>query len=45
MKIVCAWCKKDMGEKEPKEDERITHAICAGCKMRMVKEMDKNLKK
>jgi len=31
MKIVCAWCGKDLGEKEPLEDKRITHGICEEC--------------
>jgi len=31
MKVVCAWCRKDMGEKEPKEDKGTTHSICPQC--------------
>jgi len=31
LKIVCAWCGKDMGEKPPYEDESITHTICPDC--------------
>lgn len=31
MKIQCAWCKKDMGEKPPYEDKGITHTICPEC--------------
>ena len=31
MKRVCAWCGKDMGEKEPIEDSSITHGICEVC--------------
>jgi DNA-directed RNA polymerase subunit RPC12/RpoP len=31
MKVVCAWCGKDMGEKEPKEDKGTTHSICPQC--------------
>ena len=34
MKIVCAWCKKIMGEKPPLKDETITHSICHACKDR-----------
>ncbi len=33
MKIVCAWCKKSMGEKEPLNDGRISHGICPECRM------------
>jgi len=32
MRIVCAWCKKDMGEKPPYEDKGTTHSICPECK-------------
>lgn len=31
MKIICSWCKKFMGEKEPVEDSSETHAKCAAC--------------
>jgi len=31
MKIICAWCKKEMGEKEPLSDTSITHTICKPC--------------
>ncbi len=31
MIIVCAWCKKKMGEKPPYEDKHETHSICPEC--------------
>ena len=31
MIIVCAWCKKRMGEKPPYEDKSETHGICQEC--------------
>lgn len=31
MKIVCAWCGKTTGEKEPLEDKSVTHGICEKC--------------
>lgn len=31
MKIVCAWCGKDMGEKPPFEDKSVTHGMCPEC--------------
>lgn len=31
MKIVCAWCGKYMGEKEPLDDPQTTHGICPDC--------------
>lgn len=31
MKVICAWCKKDMGQKEPLEEDLISHGICPIC--------------
>ena len=31
MRIVCAWCGKEMGQKAPLEDTGVTHAICPEC--------------
>ena len=31
MKIVCSYCKKDMGEREPRNDARYSHGICPDC--------------
>ncbi len=31
MKIVCAWCGKDMGEKKPLKDKSVTHGMCEEC--------------
>jgi hypothetical protein len=31
MKIVCAWCQTEMGDKEPFEDSAVSHTICRGC--------------
>ena len=38
MKIVCAWCDKDMGEKPPYEDKGVTHGICPECYREMMPE-------
>jgi hypothetical protein len=27
MKIICSKCKRDLGEKEPLEDRRVTHGF------------------
>jgi len=40
LKIVCAWCGKDMGSKDGEGQEGITHAICPDCK----KKFDNNNK-
>ena len=31
MRIICAWCKKFLREKEPLYDKSISHGICEKC--------------
>ena len=31
IKIVCAWCGKDMGEKEGEGVEGVSHGVCNPC--------------
>ena len=31
MKIVCAWCGRDIGEKDGKGVEGISHGVCKEC--------------
>jgi len=31
MKIICAWCKKDMGEKNGEGVEGVSHSMCEEC--------------
>jgi hypothetical protein len=31
MKVRCAWCGVELGEKEPLCDTRYTHGICVPC--------------
>ena len=31
LKIICAWCGKDMGEKNNKGLEGVSHGICDEC--------------
>ena len=33
MRIVCSWCSRNMGEKEPLSDKSISHSICKPCEM------------
>jgi hypothetical protein len=33
MKIRCAWCGADLGEKEPLEDHRFSHGMCEACSL------------
>ena len=43
MKIVCAWCGKDMGEKEGEGIEGISHSVCEECADKLVLEMKRLL--
>jgi len=38
MKVICAWCNKDMGTKPPLDSNHISHGICDECKERELKE-------
>ena len=38
MKVVCAWCGKDLGIK-PGSDEKVSHGICTECAKGLEKEM------
>jgi hypothetical protein len=31
MKVICSYCRKDMGEKEPLDKKLITHGMCPEC--------------
>ncbi len=31
IKIICAWCGKDMGEKEGEGIEGVSHGMCNEC--------------
>jgi hypothetical protein len=34
MKLLCAWCEKDLGEVDPKNDKSITHGMCRYCSIK-----------
>jgi len=38
MKVICTWCKLDMGEKEPLDDPKIFHGQCGRCQKEMEME-------
>lgn len=43
MKVVCAWCKRDMGEKMGPA-ELVTHSICKACKDKIEEQERKGAK-
>lgn len=38
MVIICAWCKKTLGEKEPFDNPSTTHGICTECYKKVLDE-------
>jgi len=38
LKIVCAWCGKDMGEKDGQGVEGTSHSICPNCLAQFLSE-------
>jgi len=41
MLVICSWCGKPLGEKEPKEDKSISHSICEECKKKVKEQIKK----
>lgn len=41
MKVKCAWCGKDMGEKPPLDDDSTTHGMCEDCFKKTMEDIDK----
>jgi len=37
--IVCAWCNKDMGEKDGQGVSGISHGICPSCQEKLMNEL------
>lgn len=44
MRIVCAWCKKELGEKEPLTNKETTHGICSECATKMMSNPEPYIK-
>ena len=36
---ICAWCRAWMGQTNPLEDRRVTHAICPTCLAHQLTEL------
>ena len=39
MRVLCSWCHRCLGEKEPLEDNRISHSICKECVEKELQEI------
>lgn len=44
MEILCSWCEKFLGDKEPLSDGSITNSICGEC-YRVTKDKMKEFRK
>jgi len=40
LRVICAWCKKELPEKEPFSDSSISHSICKDCQLKIKLEAD-----
>ena len=40
MRIVCAWCEKDLGFKADPNDLRVSHGICPSCRGHLEASLD-----
>lgn len=40
-RVVCAWCKKELGEKEGLKEGEISHGICPDCRDKLLPRSDK----
>ena len=40
MKVICSYCRRNCGEKEPLEDQRISHGMCNACYKRFTRQLN-----
>ncbi|MCK5286110.1 MAG: hypothetical protein KAJ58_02715 [Candidatus Pacebacteria bacterium] len=40
MTVLCAWCKKEIGEEKPCSNGTVTHGICKECAKKVREEID-----
>lgn len=40
MKVMCGWCGKDMGAKEPYEQDCVSHGICEPCHQEQLAQLN-----
>jgi len=41
MLVICAYCGKTIGEKEPLEDKKISHGCCKECYLKELEKLEK----
>ena len=40
MKMICSYCRKDIGDKEPLEDSQVSHGMCQECAEHFSRQWD-----
>jgi uncharacterized CHY-type Zn-finger protein len=43
MKVVCAWCGKSLGEKEPYDSEETSHGMCDDCQLTFNEKIEEDI--
>ena len=41
MKIVCAWCAKELGEKDGGDVDDVSHGICEECLHKQLEALER----
>jgi hypothetical protein len=45
MTVICAWCRRLMGEKPPYPDLRVSHSICEECYITFLRKEHESARK
>lgn len=40
MRLVCSYCRKELGDKEPYDNTKITHGMCIDCHSMMMRQLE-----
>ncbi len=40
MNVICSYCRKDMGEKAPLENDQVSHGMCPECTEHFTRQWD-----
>ena len=43
IQVICAWCQREMGEKEGEAPYPISHSICSDCEQKVRSETEEIL--
>ncbi len=40
MEVICSYCNRHIGEKEPLDDQRLSHGMCDACRVYFERQID-----